>query len=146
MVRCKFLIAVFLIEITVAILFTFMWHYRLVWDAEVTIWRPETKYHPSNIKLIEIFITCGLQVQLQAVLSILLATFAGLGVSMSGSSIFVEFFRWRRRSRAQSEQRHGSQAMTQPSRFPRSLYSPQIGAPERIRQSQVENWDAFRWG
>ncbi|XP_027340979.1 uncharacterized protein LOC113854271 isoform X1 [Abrus precatorius] len=39
-----------------------------------------------------------------AVLSILLATFAGFGVVMSGSSILVEFSRWRRRWQALSEQ------------------------------------------
>ncbi|KAG2670377.1 hypothetical protein I3760_14G083000 [Carya illinoinensis] len=85
-------------------------------------------------------------VQLQAVLSILLATFAGLGVSMSGSSILVEFLRWRRRRQARSEQHHGSQVMTQPSRFPRSLNSPQMRPPERHRQSEVENRDAFSRG
>ncbi|KAF7805581.1 putative E3 ubiquitin-protein ligase MARCH10 isoform X1 [Senna tora] len=46
-------------------------------------------------------------VRVQAVLSILLATFAGFGVVMSGSSILVEFFRWRRRLQALSEQNHG---------------------------------------
>nr|KYP41482.1 hypothetical protein KK1_037167 [Cajanus cajan] len=43
-----------------------------------------------------------------AVLSILLATFAGFGVVMSGSSIVLEFSRWRRRWQALSEQQHGS--------------------------------------
>ncbi|KAK6138068.1 hypothetical protein DH2020_028183 [Rehmannia glutinosa] len=36
-------------------------------------------------------------VHVQAVLSILLSTFAGFGVAMSGSSIVVEVLRWRRR-------------------------------------------------
>ncbi|KAK7335711.1 hypothetical protein VNO80_27699 [Phaseolus coccineus] len=45
-----------------------------------------------------------------AVLSILLATFAGFGVVMSGSSIVLEFSRWRRRWLALSEQQHGSSA------------------------------------
>ncbi|XP_068311412.1 uncharacterized protein [Pyrus communis] len=44
-------------------------------------------------------------VRVQAVLCILLATFAGLGVTMSGSSIIVEFLRWRRRWQTASEQR-----------------------------------------
>ncbi|XP_010535601.1 PREDICTED: uncharacterized protein LOC104810853 [Tarenaya hassleriana] len=38
-------------------------------------------------------------VELQAVLSVLLATFAGFGVSICGSSVLVEFVRWRRRWR-----------------------------------------------
>ncbi|KAF5470691.1 hypothetical protein F2P56_011188 [Juglans regia] len=84
--------------------------------------------------------------QLQAVLSILLATFAGLGISMSGSSILVEFLRWRRRWQARSEQHHGSQVMTQPRRFPRSLNSPQMRPSERHHQSEVENQDAFSRG
>jgi len=51
---------------------------------------------------------CQLQVGKHAVLSILLATFAGFGVVMSGSSIVLEFSRWRRRW-----QQRGSSAMTQ---------------------------------
>ncbi|MED6122033.1 hypothetical protein PIB30_035859 [Stylosanthes scabra] len=50
-------------------------------------------------------------VHVQAVLSILLATFAGFGVVMSGSSILVEFFRWRRRWQ---QQQQDPQLMTQP--------------------------------
>ncbi|KAG4978666.1 hypothetical protein AAZX31_13G308100 [Glycine max] len=45
-----------------------------------------------------------------AVLAILLATFAGFGVVMSGSSILLESSRWRRRWQAQQR---GSSAMTQ---------------------------------
>ncbi|KAM0996560.1 hypothetical protein ACFX13_006594 [Malus domestica] len=47
-------------------------------------------------------------VRVQAVLCILLATFAGLGVAMSGSSIIIEFLRWRRRWQTASEQRQMS--------------------------------------
>ncbi|VFQ85075.1 unnamed protein product [Cuscuta campestris] len=39
-------------------------------------------------------------VHVQAVLSILLSIFAGFGVAMSGSSILVEYFRWRRSHRS----------------------------------------------
>uniref|UniRef100_A0A161ZTE3 RING-CH-type domain-containing protein n=1 Tax=Daucus carota subsp. sativus TaxID=79200 RepID=A0A161ZTE3_DAUCS len=42
-------------------------------------------------------------VHVQPVLSILLATFAGLGVAMSGSSIIVEFLRWKRRREAAAD-------------------------------------------
>ncbi|XP_050370034.1 uncharacterized protein LOC126788113 [Argentina anserina] len=45
-------------------------------------------------------------VRVQAVLCILLATFAGLGVAMSGSSIIVEILRWKRRLQTRSEQSH----------------------------------------
>ncbi|KAH7561023.1 hypothetical protein JRO89_XS10G0160100 [Xanthoceras sorbifolium] len=77
-------------------------------------------------------------VRVQAVLSILLATFAGLGVAMSGSSIIVEFLRWKRRWRARSEQQdhHGSQVMARPGLFPYSLWT----APrDRRPQSEPEN-------
>nr|AFK43529.1 unknown [Lotus japonicus] len=55
-------------------------------------------------------------VHVQAVLSILLATFAGFGVVMCGSSILVEVFRWRRRWQALSEQQqlHGPQTANTP--------------------------------
>lgn len=39
-------------------------------------------------------------VHVQAVLAILLSTFAGLGVTMCGCSILIEFFRWKRRRQA----------------------------------------------
>ncbi|PNY06452.1 putative RING/U-box protein, partial [Trifolium pratense] len=63
-------------------------------------------------------------VHVQAVLSILLATFAGFGVVMSGSSILVEFFRWRRRWQASSEQQHGPLPITQPGQHPQTVSTP----------------------
>ncbi|XVF68597.1 hypothetical protein PTKIN_Ptkin11bG0014700 [Pterospermum kingtungense] len=70
-------------------------------------------------------------VKVQAILSILLATFSGFGVAMSGSSIIVEILRWRRRWEALSEQQqqqHGSQAMAPPPvQSPRAANSPQQG-------------------
>lgn len=70
-------------------------------------------------------------VGVQAILSILLATFAGFGVAMSGSSIIVEILRWRRRylawSAQQQQQRQGSLPMTRPQR------------PQGSDQSDVEN-------
>jgi hypothetical protein len=36
-----------------------------------------------------------MQLHLQAVISIILATFAGFGVGMTGNSIIVEIIRWR---------------------------------------------------
>lgn len=38
-----------------------------------------------------------LQLHLQAVISIILATFAGFGLGMTGNSIIVEILRWRAR-------------------------------------------------
>lgn len=55
---------------------------------------------------------------MQAVLSVLLATFAGFGVTMSANSILVEFLRWRQR---QSSQHQGSQQATQPDRPPETV-------------------------
>ncbi|RZB74661.1 hypothetical protein D0Y65_033580 [Glycine soja] len=67
-------------------------------------------------------------VHVQAVLSILLATFAGFGVVMSGSSILVEFFRWRRRVQALQEQQHGPQLMPQAAQNPRTPNTPRPGS------------------
>ncbi|XP_074276199.1 uncharacterized protein LOC141599951 [Silene latifolia] len=50
-------------------------------------------------------------VHLQAIISILLATFSGYGIAMSVSSIVVEFLRWRRRI-TQSRARRSSEATT----------------------------------
>ncbi|KAH9613432.1 hypothetical protein KSS87_000028 [Heliosperma pusillum] len=50
-------------------------------------------------------------VHLQAIISILLATFTGYGIAMSVSSIVVEFLRWRRRIR-ELRARRSSQATT----------------------------------
>ncbi|KAI9194304.1 hypothetical protein LWI28_004950 [Acer negundo] len=77
-------------------------------------------------------------VHVQAVLSILLATFAGLGVAMSGSSIIIEFFRWRRRWQARSsdqQDHHDSQAMERPGLFPYAFWT----APRNRPQSEPEN-------
>lgn len=72
-------------------------------------------------------------VGVQAILSILLATFAGFGVAMSGSSIIVEIVRWRRRWLAwsahqqQQQQQPVSHPMTRPPR------------PQVSHQNDVEN-------
>ncbi|XAR59963.1 Ubiquitin--protein ligase [Bertholletia excelsa] len=47
-------------------------------------------------------------IRVGAVLSIILSTFAGFGISMSGSSILVEFLRWRRRWLASLDHSAGS--------------------------------------
>jgi len=99
---------------------------------------------------------CLLQVRVQAVLSILLATFAGFGVVMSGSSILVEIYRWRRRLQALSEQRQGPQMMPQTGQNPRSSntsHSDSGSGPSNHTQPVVQNeqnsnqsWiDVFVW-
>lgn len=78
---------------------------------------------------------------MQAVLSILLATFAGFGVVMSGSSILVEFYRWRRRLQA-SEQRQGPQLMPQTGQNPQSSNTPNSDSgsgPSNHSQPVVQN-------
>ncbi|XP_065868075.1 uncharacterized protein [Euphorbia lathyris] len=78
-------------------------------------------------------------INLQPVLSILLATFAGFGVAMSGSSILVEILRWRRVWISQSEQQNDSYVMTGPGQFPRTtVNSSQTGSRHR-HGNEVEN-------
>lgn len=110
---------------------------------------PATKY-PIQVGLAQykfVFIACidlcGLQVRLQAVLSILLATFAGIGVAMSGSSILVELLRWKRRRRAQLEHHPGSQVTSRPSQFPRSVNPPWVSPSERRHQTEVGNPETY---
>jgi len=50
-----------------------------------------------------------LQVHIQSVVSVLIATLAGFGVTMCGLSVLVEFWNWRKRLLSQSNQQHGSQ-------------------------------------
>lgn len=57
---------------------------------------------------------------MQAVMAILLSTFAGFGVAMSGSSIIVEMMRWkRRREVARHRNNVGDEMMVHPSQRPR---------------------------
>ncbi|KAJ0245887.1 hypothetical protein HA466_0175040 [Hirschfeldia incana] len=51
-------------------------------------------------------------VELQPVLSVLLSTFAGFGVCICGSSVMVEFVRWKRRWRARSLERELNHSQT----------------------------------
>lgn len=54
-----------------------------------------------------------LQVHMQAVLSVLLSTFAGFGVTMCGTSILNEVLKWRRSWFARSSQQRGTQQIQQ---------------------------------
>ncbi|XP_047973918.1 uncharacterized protein LOC125216288 [Salvia hispanica] len=61
-------------------------------------------------------------VHVQAVMAILLSTFAGFGVAMSGSSIIIEVMRWkRRRDVARHPNNVGDEMMMHPSQRPRQL-------------------------
>lgn len=51
---------------------------------------------------------------MQGVLSVLLATFTGFGVTMCGNSILVEVLKWRRRWLARVNQTRGSQEVAEP--------------------------------
>lgn len=83
---------------------------------------------------------------MQAVLSILLSTFAGFGVAMSGSSLLVEFFRWRRRRQALLEQQQNSQMILPPGGWPQMNQPPtssRVG-PQNY-QHDIENPETFSW-
>ncbi|XP_038901484.1 uncharacterized protein LOC120088334 isoform X2 [Benincasa hispida] len=71
-------------------------------------------------------------VGVQAVLAIILATLTGFGIIMSGSSIIVEFLRWRSRWRLPSPQQHlESQRIAQPVRSPIAISSLHNAIPRQ---------------
>ncbi|GMI92098.1 hypothetical protein like AT5G60580 [Hibiscus trionum] len=79
-------------------------------------------------------------VKVQAILSILLATFSGFGIAMSGTSIIVEILRWRMRWQAWSQQQQQSpQSTTQPQvQSPRGVNSPQTQRGPIVNQQNAE--------
>ncbi|XP_009592141.1 uncharacterized protein [Nicotiana tomentosiformis] len=87
-------------------------------------------------------------VRVQAVLSILLSTFAGFGVAMSGSSLLVEFFRWRRRRQALLEQQQNSQMILPPGGWPQMNQPPtssRVSVGPQNYQHDIENPETFSW-
>lgn len=85
-------------------------------------------------------------VRVQAVLSILLSTFAGFGVAMSGSSLLVEFFRWKRRRAALLEQQQNSQMVLPPGGWPQMnqpATTSRVGP--QTHQHDIENPETFSW-
>lgn len=68
--------------------------------------------------------------KMQAVLSVLLATFVGFGVTMSANSVLLEFLRWRQQ-RALSSQRPNSQEMTTQTDRPPETAHPSQTEPSR---------------
>ncbi|CAI9105105.1 OLC1v1003960C1 [Oldenlandia corymbosa var. corymbosa] len=86
-------------------------------------------------------------IHVQAVLSILLSTFAGFGVAMSGSSILVEFLRWRRQRQALSNQQHeNSQIMFLWPQISQPATSSRVvpPGPHHTNQANAENPETFR--
>lgn len=74
----------------------------------------------------------ALQVGVQAVLAIILATLTGFGIIMSGSSIIVEFLRWRRRWGLPMGQQHfDSQRLAQPVQPPIAVSSLHNAIPRQ---------------
>ncbi|EXC16232.1 hypothetical protein L484_024404 [Morus notabilis] len=79
---------------------------------------------------------------MQGVLSVLLATFTGFGVTMCGNSILVEVLKWRRRCLARVNQTRGSQEGTEPNQPPANLEQAET-YPEP-RESNQGDSDAIR--
>ncbi|PQQ21079.1 uncharacterized protein Pyn_20990 [Prunus yedoensis var. nudiflora] len=75
---------------------------------------------------------------MHAVLSVLLATFMGFGVTMCGNSIIVEAFRWRERWLFQSNRQRGSQEVTQPNQSPENAQQQAQTNPQQLEnETQV---------
>ncbi|KAL2239818.1 UNVERIFIED_CONTAM: hypothetical protein Sindi_0623000 [Sesamum indicum] len=85
-------------------------------------------------------------VHVQPVLSILISTFAGFGVAMSGSSVVVEVLRWRRRREALRNQNEiSNQIMLNPSRRPPPSQVATLSSysSPRHHRSEVGNPETF---
>ncbi|KAF8039816.1 hypothetical protein BT93_B2125 [Corymbia citriodora subsp. variegata] len=82
-------------------------------------------------------------VHLQAILSVLFASFAGFGVAMSGSSILVEFFRWKRRRHAHSVQSRRAQVATRPGQVPRMSLGSSWDGSSLSHPTHVNNPETF---
>ncbi|KAL3653039.1 hypothetical protein CASFOL_002720 [Castilleja foliolosa] len=82
-------------------------------------------------------------VRVQAVVSILLSTFAGFGVAMSGASILVEVLRWRERRSdiVISQNEISNETTSNPSRAPPPslIATPSYNSPRLHRADQVDH-------
>ncbi|KAI4349162.1 hypothetical protein L6164_009793 [Bauhinia variegata] len=74
---------------------------------------------------------------MQAVLSILLATFSGFGAMMCGTSILIEIMKWRRMWLARLDQQRGSQEVTQPNQSTAITQQAQTQSGSQHRQSDM---------
>ncbi|KAK1429134.1 hypothetical protein QVD17_11337 [Tagetes erecta] len=82
-------------------------------------------------------------VHVQPVLSILLATFAGCGIAMSGSSIVVEILRLKRQWHDRSDQQINSQIVLRP--HPRRTQTASSSSHVVPQQEiEIENTEAYR--
>lgn len=94
----------------------------------------------TNTNILTSFDYVGqLQVGKQAILAILLASFAGFGIMMSGSSIVAELFRWRRNWQASPEQRNGSQVMTQEGLYSQGVIISHSSLPNHSQTAALQN-------
>ncbi|KAG9445579.1 hypothetical protein H6P81_011707 [Aristolochia fimbriata] len=83
--------------------------------------------------------------RVQAVLSVLLATFAGFGVAMCGNCIIIEFLRWRRRLQAWLESRRSRQENSLASQSSESARPSQMGqGPTENEEQRAENSSTSR--
>ncbi|GMN39123.1 hypothetical protein TIFTF001_008356 [Ficus carica] len=84
-----------------------------------------------------------LLLHMQGVLSVLLATFTGFGVTMCGNSILVEVLKWKRRWHARRNQRRDSQEVTEPDQQPANpeqmQTNPQPLNPQPLNPQPHEN-------
>lgn len=72
-----------------------------------------------------------LQLHVQSVLSVMLATFSGFGVTMIGTSILNELLSWRRRRLAWLAQRHNSRdAAAEPNHDPTPTNEVYVQQPQ----------------
>ncbi|XP_039052749.1 uncharacterized protein LOC120194541 isoform X2 [Hibiscus syriacus] len=81
-------------------------------------------------------------VKVQAILSVLLSTFTGFGIAMSGTSMIVEIRRWRIRWQAWSQQQNSPQTMTQPQVQSQSQSPGGVNAPQTQRGPTVNQQNA----
>ncbi|XP_044335429.1 uncharacterized protein [Triticum aestivum] len=73
---------------------------------------------------------------LQAVISIILATFAGFGVGMIGNSIIIEVLRWRTMAPAQPRRAHRPPRVAQQQQQPAPASGQPSGQPSAVGEGQ----------
>ncbi|GMP84730.1 hypothetical protein CsSME_00038145 [Camellia sinensis var. sinensis] len=106
----------------------FAWLYATIQFALVTLWSPFLFTGKMEPKCFYMFVW-ELQLHVQAALSVLLATLARFGGTMSGTAILLETLKLRRRWQAWLNQQPSSQEVTQPHQLPETAYIPQINPP-----------------
>ncbi|KAL3536281.1 hypothetical protein ACH5RR_004742 [Cinchona calisaya] len=74
----------------------------------------------------------------QAVLAVLLATFAGFGGAMCGTSILFQFLNWRSRWNARSTQERTSEEVSNPNQFSDGTHAQQTDPPGSVGTSGID--------